>query len=197
MPTNISNGQTPLLVSDFVTRLQNNDHDYFVGAPDFIKPFATVLPLYAKSYTANSGAYYKVPSQTSAPTAFSTAQYAVTGGNIYEQALPADCIDNGLLSLEVFYGTTGVTPLNVTVQQADETQWIIDATNTNQIFWKQQGRKFRAFIPTLYSASSPLQYTTSYQRFPTLPAVVGDAIDAPAEDIDTLFQKWSNYVQIA
>lgn len=192
---NITGGQTPLLVSDFSTRLQNEDSDYRKSGVDFLTPFKTVLPAYAASYANN---YYKVASQTSAPTTFSAPQANGVLGAIFEENLPADCIDDGLLALEIWRGTTPSTLLNesLVVKKDDESAW--DMSTSTHIYWRNAGRKFRVFIGASYTGSSgstvDYKWAASYKRFPTYPAVTGDAIDAPAEDVETLYQSWKSSV---
>lgn len=182
---NFSDGRTSLLVSDFIDRLKAEDSAYFKSGTDFITPLQMVLPVYAASY---SGSYYRTKSQTSAPTSFSTEQKATDYGNFYEEPIPADCQDDGVEALHVFYDTTNaVSPENIE-KNTDEQAWDIA---TNKVYWRQSGRYLRVFIPYQIASSGSLAYTIpSFKRLPSYPQAEGDYIDAPAEDIETLFNSY-------
>jgi hypothetical protein len=182
---NFTDGKTSLLVSDFIDRLKAEDSAYFKTGTDFITPFQIVLPSYAADY---SGSYYRKKSQTSAPTSFSTEQKATSYGNFYEEPVPADCQDNGVESLHIFYDTNSVVAPENTVNSEDEQAWNL---TENKVYWRQSGRYLRVFIPYQIASSGSLAYTIgSFKRLPTYPQSESDYIDAPAEDVETLFNSY-------
>lgn len=187
---NIVAAQTPLLVSDFINMAKADDNSYAIGSPDFLTPFKVALPAYAKSYT---GVYYQVSSQTSAPQQFPAAQLTTGYGSIYEIALPTNAIDGGINGLVISYNSSQIVP-ETSITNALETSWVMDNTNTTVAYWTQRGRVFRSYLPVAYK-SSPA-YSFDYQREPTYPQVTGDAIDAPADDIATLYNAWKSDIKI-
>ena len=188
----ISSGKTPLLPSDFKDRLQNEDADYAKPSStlDFLRPFKIVLPKYAKDY---EGSYYEVPSQTSAPTAFPTEQYSSAYGKFYEIAYPSDAIDDGISAIEVSFGATGIVDQSHVLEK-EEPEWVVDGVNTQDVYWHQAGRKIRMYVPSTYASSGTLKHAEGYTRFPTIPDIISDPIDAPAEDVETLYGLWKEAV---
>lgn len=182
MPVTISNGQTNLLLSDFIKRAKRSDVDFNKqqldgsDAVDFIIGAQIALPPYAASY---AGRFYIVPSNSSVPVAFSAAKEDTALGKFYEEDVPADCMDAGIISVEVFFGSAGVVDPSLIVHSPKES-W--DLLNGTKVFWEMYERKVAYFIPLIYSSSTPLKHAESYRRFPTLPSVVSDPVDAPAED---------------
>lgn len=192
MPTTITNGQTPLTLQDFVDQLKSEDHDYFSGTPNFITPMQSAITKYAKTYAGN---YYKKPSQSSAPTAFGAAVETGTFGSFYEEPVPTDCIDGGLASIEIFYTSNQSVPnVQIAINDSEQT-WTTDGSNTANIFARQCGRKMRLYLPLPLASCAGLKHSESYVRYPTLPSALGDQLDAPADDTDSLYEIWKPKIQ--
>ena len=187
MPTTISNGQTPFLVSDFITRTTTADSNYLKAGIDFFSAAKIAFPIYAKSY---AGDYYFVGHGTGDPTALPAASSTTSSGAIYELTLPTDCIDDGVEVVE-FQNATNILAQALTIHQENETLW--DTTLTTTAYWRHVGRKIRAYVPTAYGSSTP-KYNTGYKRYPAIPTTSSDPIDAPAEDIQALFTSWKNAI---
>lgn len=192
MPTNITNGQTLLLMSDFIAMAKSTSHDMakqiiVSGIPtdvvDFYTPAKIVFPKYVDAYTKT---YFDVASNTSSPIAFNAAVQSCSFGKIYEESVPSDCLNDGILNLEVTFGAAGEANNTAIVKNVDEGIWDLDDGNVK---WRMAGRKFRAFLPTAISSSTP-KWTAPYKRYGTVPTSASDPIDAPAEDVDTLFTDW-------
>lgn len=187
---NYADGQTPLLALDVKTILQTQNSEYFKTAIDWFTPHKQALAAYAKAYT---GDYYR---KQGALTAFSAAWLATTYGSFFEEALPTDCIDAGIESVQVQYGASRVVPEANVVQSADETTWLTDSSNTTDVYFKVEGRKALFYIPTTYSSSTPLKWSPDYTRYPSFPQADADYIDIPAEDIDTYLTSYTSKVII-
>lgn len=181
MPASITAGQTPLLLSDFITRVQSEDKGFKDPASNFFVPCSIALPLYASTY---AGSYYEVASDTADPTAFGAAESTTALGSTYEFALPTACQDNGVSHLAIIYGGTEVPASSITKQE-DESTWSQAAA---KVYWRHAGRKLRVFVGVTYSSST--KYSIAHKRYPTIPSSSTDQIDAPAEDIATLYSAW-------
>jgi hypothetical protein len=187
---NISSGMTPLKVSNITTILQTGDADYLKPGVDFLTPYMTSLPAYAKAYSEEDGNYYRVPVNSSAPTVFPTAQTTTPYGKTYDIPLPTDCIDDGVESIEIWYGASSidrqVLQENITKEQ-DETAWDLASAI---VLWRNAGRKIRIRVNDPISSSANLSYQLGYVRFPTYPTATGDDVDIPAEDVDTFIDDY-------
>lgn len=184
MPTTITAGQTPLLMSDFITRVKSEDKGFKVtdpAPPDFYTPMAFALPVYAADY---EGSYYEVPSDTADPTNVPAAETTSTLGSVYELPLPTACINDSVSHLFVKYGPAEVPTASITNEE-DESAWVPAA---GVVYWRHAGRKLRAFIGSNYSSSTA--YSVAHKRYPNIPSTSSDPIDAPAEDINTLYTAW-------
>jgi hypothetical protein len=172
-----TNGQTSLTVEDFQDILKAENTAYYKPSIDWFTPFAVGLPKYAKNYT---GSFYKVGNHASHPIAFSAEKSTNQWGKIYEEAIPPDCRDDGMISLQIYYGTDTQMPNADVEYSANEATWDYSA---NKALWRHSGRKLRVFLPTAIAASGTLKWSSGYNRLPTVPTVVADSIDAPAEDV--------------
>lgn len=171
-------------MSDFISRVKAEDKGFKVtdpAAPDFITPMIFALPAYAVSY---AGSYYEVPSDTADPTTFTTPETTTDLGSTYELDLPTACQDNGVSHLSVIYGATEV-PATTVDKEEDESAWVQAA---GVVYWRHAGRKLRVFVGANYSSST--KYSIAHKRFPAIPSTSSDPIDAPAEDINTLYTAW-------
>lgn len=188
---NITDGRTPLLVSDITEILQTEDPDYLKSGVNFLTPYKTSLAEYAKAYSAEDGGnYYRVPSNSSAPTAFPSAQTTTPYGKTYEIPLPTDCIDDGVESVEIWYGASGIDrqlPQASIENNEDESSW--DITEL-KVLWRNAGRKLRIRVHEPISTSANLSYQLGYVRYPTYPSATGDDVDIPAEDADTFISDY-------
>lgn len=180
-------GQSPLLVSDIITRYETEVSIPPSTSVDYFTPLKIVL---AEVTAVQPGSYYTKPSQTSAPVALPSAQEQLTTGNIYEATYPSDCVDNGVTDITLTWGASppyGVVPASDTVNTDDESTW--DFASTTVASWRQAGRVIRCYVPNAYSSSTP-KITIGYKRFATYPSSSSDAIDIPAEYAESFYQKW-------
>jgi hypothetical protein len=192
--TSYSNGQLALLVSDYIARAKAKDTSLATGSPDFLNAMQIALPKYASDY---AGSYYDVAIQSGGPTALPTAEIVETPGSLYEISYPSDCMDEGFLAFQLYYGVSQLSVVGQThihlVQ--DEGSWDMATSNTTEIYLRTVGRKIRVYIPASYLTVATPKYGISYKRYPTYPAVVGDFLDVPAEDQGTFFQQWFELIE--
>ncbi len=183
----IVNEQTPLTLGDAQNLAQQNDPKYFKTGIDFVAAAKRAVPPYCKAYV---GRYYDAICPI---TPFSTPTKVSTYGNFYEELLPTNMQDGGMLSMDILDSNNVLLEADIILQQ-DKTQW--DLTAGDAYFRQESPMKFQAFVPLGFTVSTPIQYQLSFRRQATIPQVAGDQWDCAADDFDTLNTAWQNEIVV-
>jgi hypothetical protein len=186
---NIVLGRTTLRMTDFIDKVKAEDTKYANETTDFFTPIEIALPAYAASFT---GSFYR---SKTAPAAVPTPTLIATAYKQYDIDLPVDCLNGGVQHLQLSYGSSPDTAVGDTLFELEEDETLWDSTsNPTAVYARHVGRVLRVKIPLTYSSAVTVQYALSYTRYPEIPLAASDHIDAPAEDINSLYSSWKSRI---